>query len=198
MNKVFTPNRDLLECLYSVEQKTMKEISLELHIAQGKVFRLIHAYGIPTREKHTGFKGKYHSDTAKMNISCAHRGKHLSDSTKKKISKSREGLVLRPSEYGGHTKFHRGGYILVYKPSHPYAHKDGYVFEHILAYERAHNCFVDRKRFVVHHINENKTDNRPENLVLMTASEHMSYHSTQRHKIKRERGNNKWLIKYGS
>ena len=33
---------------------------------------------------------------------------------------------------------------------------------------------------VVHHINENKLDNRPENLEVMTASEHIKLHANKR------------------
>lgn len=79
---------------------------------------------------------------------------------------------------GGRTK-HTNGYILVYKPDHPFAHK-GYVYEHRIVYEEHYNCCV-LSWIDVHHINGNKTDNRIENLITITRSEHTSQHMIQRH-----------------
>lgn len=86
----------------------------------------------------------------------------------------------------GHKKLRDDGYIATYYPDHPDANKDGYVMEHRLVMER----FLGRrleKDEVVHHINEIRTDNRIENLMLMTPSTHMSYHSKKRHAERRRK-----------
>lgn len=186
MNKVF-PTKEELEKMYIIENIPMYKIAKISNVSVGWVFNQLHKYQIPTQPAHKGMFGKHQSEEVKDRISRFHKGKTVTLSTRIKISNAHKGLLRNPSHYGGHIKKHKSGYLLVYLPQHPYATKDGYVFEHILAYERAHNCVVDRSRFVVHHINEIKTDNSPENLVLMTASEHMSFHLTKRHKIERER-----------
>ena len=66
------------------------------------------------------------------------------------------------------------GYILVYAPGHPSA-RNGYVYEHRLVAEKTLNRIL-RMEEVVHHLNGKKSDNRPENLRVMTKSEHAKEH----------------------
>jgi hypothetical protein len=47
-----------------------------------------------------------------------------------------------------------------------------------------HLCRKLSENEVVHHINENKQDNRLENLELMTRKEHMKFHSLKNYKNK--------------
>ena len=71
------------------------------------------------------------------------------------------------------------GYYYIYKPEHPNAIKRGYVAEHRLVAEKKIGRYLKHGE-VVHHINENKLDNRPENLEVMTSYEHMKLHANRK------------------
>jgi hypothetical protein len=67
---------------------------------------------------------------------------------------------------------------------HPKSTKSGYVMEHILVIEKELGRHL-KDNECVHHINEIRSDNRAENLKVMTKSEHMRYHSNKRWEVKR-------------
>lgn len=84
-------------------------------------------------------------------------------------------------------KVSKYGYIQIRCLGHPFKDGDDFVFEHRLVAEKyllndGNSVTIDGKRylspmFVVHHINHNRQDNRTENLVVMTKSEHSKMHS---------------------
>lgn len=63
------------------------------------------------------------------------------------------------------------GYVMVWMPNHPMAHKSGYIKRAHLVIESVTGRHV-RPGEDVHHINGVKDDDRAENLQLMTHSQH--------------------------
>ena len=109
-------------------------------------------------------------------------GRKHSEETKKKISESRAKYKREkhPLWKGGRRKT-SSGYIELLLPDHHRARGNNYVFEHIVVAEKS----IGRKIFAsehVHHINGVKTDNRPENLQVLTHGEHTKLHSKERRK----------------
>jgi hypothetical protein len=66
-------------------------------------------------------------------------------------------------------------YVSIYQPGHPNANHQGYVREHHLVMEKTIGRFL-KEGEIVHHINGNGLDNRPENLVLCSHSSHATIH----------------------
>lgn len=69
----------------------------------------------------------------------------------------------------------KGAYNYARIPEHPNATGLGYVLEHRIVMENK-LCRLLNSKEVVHHINENKKDNRIENLELMQKSDHSREH----------------------
>ncbi len=70
------------------------------------------------------------------------------------------------------------GYKLIYKPEHPRANIENYVFEHRLTMEEFLGRYLEPDE-IVHHENGVVDDNRPENLILFASqSKHMIYHES--------------------
>jgi hypothetical protein len=81
------------------------------------------------------------------------------------------------STWKGGKYFDASGYVLIYKPNHPFPNQNkNYVFEHRLVIEKHLGRYL-KKSEVVHHINKIKSDNRITNLMLFKNSGyHMSFH----------------------
>lgn len=72
----------------------------------------------------------------------------------------------------------RDGYIRVYAGNHPFASGRLLILEHVMVME-AHLGRRLTTGEVVHHVNHERTDNRLENLQLMSRSEHSRQHGTE-------------------
>lgn len=69
-----------------------------------------------------------------------------------------------------------GQYECELAKGHPKANHDGYVYVHILVAEKKLGRYLTSKE-VVHHIDENKLNNNPDNLLVFTSkAEHTAYH----------------------
>lgn len=63
------------------------------------------------------------------------------------------------------------GYVMIYRPDHPFGDRHNYVREHRLVVEQRIGRFL-KKEEVVHHKNGNRQDNTDSNLQLMLKIEH--------------------------
>lgn len=73
---------------------------------------------------------------------------------------------------------HSNGYILISQPGHHRADCRGYVPEHVLVAEKKIGRAL-KPNEIVHHNNHIRTDNRPENLDVMTNVEHGKMHGIE-------------------
>ena len=73
-------------------------------------------------------------------------------------------------------KITKRGYVLIYKPKHPYRQSNGWILEHRFVMEEYLGRYLKREERV-HHKNGIKTDNIIENLELFkNHSEHLKHH----------------------
>lgn len=85
----------------------------------------------------------------------------------------------RSSNWNGGSFKKAGGYRFVLRKGHPRANSNGYVPEHILVWEETTGVQVP-KNCCIHHLNGIKTDNRIENLCMMSHGAHTAMHNEGR------------------
>lgn len=77
----------------------------------------------------------------------------------------------------GGRKQRKDGYWLIFMPGHHLANKSGYVTEHRFVWEQ-HNGRPLLPDEHVHHIDGNRSNNSPENLIALTKNEHSKLHNS--------------------
>jgi len=186
----------LLHKLYIDEKKSLREIGLIIGKSKEQTGRYLKKYNIPARPfsskglRHRLGKKFSPESIAKMKKSLT--GRKLSPEHKAKVIKK---LALykkgqqNPNWKGGRTISNRG-YIWIKKIDHPYKNSQGYVSEHRLVMEAKLGRYLLPIEHI-HHINEIKTDNRIENLRIVSNEEHMRLHWTKEKKLHRS----KFMIK---
>ena len=168
-----------LERAYCIEKKTMAKIAEEMNCSPATVLVHLRRLGIQTR-KLTDYPTTENQRAAWVAIGKKSSGRKLNEEQKMRISKANKGKRASDDyEFGGHEKTRKDGYVAVYCPDHPYASNSGYVMKHRLVVERELGIYIP-ENYVVHHINHDKSDNRIENLALMTKSAHASLHMIER------------------
>jgi len=120
----------------------------------------------------TEFKAWPSSTTKHCSIKCRNKsliGHPVSQITKDKIHFAQ--LGEKNHNWKGGRILHKTGYYLIRQTAHPSRRKCDYVLEHRLVMESMIGRYL-RPEEVVHHLNGIKTDNRPENLVVMPKGKH--------------------------
>ena len=167
MRKIIDIDKNILIDLYLKKEMTIKEISQELGCSVGKVFNSIKKYEIETRPRIT--------QRTKERISNSTKGRPSYWLGKKRSDEAKEKMSISKSNGIGKKTISNNGYVRIYFPDHPKSDHWGRISEHDLIME----CLIGRwlkDDEVVHHKNGIRTDNRKENLVLMTRSEHTRLH----------------------
>ena len=157
--------KDDLYQLYSIENKTDKEISLLYGMKRRYIKYLRSKFGIfPTPEQVSLRKSR--AMLGKKNPNFGKRGKKHHFFGKRKE---------RCHNWKGGVYYHPEGYTYIFSPDHPFHNATNYVYEHRLVIEKKLGRFLKPKE-ACHHINKIKGDNRPENLMTFkTQAAHNSF-----------------------
>lgn len=108
---------------------------------------------------------RYGADFANVDM----RGRHGNQARGSKNGRWNKGRILSSE-----------GYVLIrVGVDHPLAFGSGYAYEHQIVWVAAGNP-LPKKNELIHHKDEDKTNNRIENLELITRSEHAKHHSDYR------------------
>lgn len=129
-----------------------------------------------------GNKGKKRTKIMRNRISDIQKGKHHSPKTEFKkgnhpnteFKKGERCREKHPNWKGG--IYHSKGRFYILSPFHPFRSKTNYAIRSHLIIEKAIGRYLTSEE-VVHHINNNPSDDRIENLKILTRSEHARYHN---------------------
>lgn len=114
-----------------------------------------------------------------LHISWVIVSKYLDKYKISKRTKSEQQRKEGSVNWHGGKNIRSNGYIEIYCPDHPNANVRKYVYEHQLVAESKLKRYL-KKGEVVHHIDFNKSNNSPDNLIVLTNDNHLKLHGLLR------------------
>lgn len=163
-------------------------------IAQANSIKYGYVKGEPTRFVRGHWqKNRKWTDAQREKIIAANTGKKRDPAYKARMSAhhkakgirptheaAAKGNSSRPKREGSHSWKGGTSYVngrkCLYLPNHPRSHRNGYVYEHIVIAEQSLGRPIEADE-VVHHIDNDPTNNDPSNLHVFTSqAEHMRHH----------------------
>lgn len=151
---------------------------LEAEVAKLPVRHIAKNLGVPYSRAYTAVKrfgikipmrnGYIFTEESRKAKSIAQKAAY-----KKKYPEGRFG-DSSPRWQGGRHK-QKSGYVIVYAPGHPRSGRYNRTFEHIVVAEKTIGRYLTKDE-VVHHLNGDKQDNRPENLEVLLRKDHVHAH----------------------
>lgn len=186
---------ETLKKAYLDEEKTLKEMCFILGVKSPiTASRILNAYGISTddneRRANRTRNGKDEKAfrTFLINEYCQKR--RSIDSLAEEFNVSATTIRKRLDKYGiprrsrneksscftGGRNICSNGYVEIIVPGHPATNVRGYVYEHRIVAEKKLGRYLLSNE-VVHHIDGNKTNNSPNNLIVLSNEDHATLHA---------------------
>lgn len=171
--KLFATEDELRQAY--AELQSMSKVAAYFGVSKKLILRYCQKYGIERRVwdakenmervRLASTPGKTRGEVAKeLNLSATYVGRIA----------AQIGIKYQDSFHVGHITTY-SGYRMILMPDHHEADSKGYVREHRLIMEQHIGRRLESDE-VVHHANNDKSDNRIENLVLMSKSDHVFLH----------------------
>ncbi len=85
-------------------------------------------------------------------------------------------LLFPKTNFCVYKKYNKDGYVVIRRPNHPNATNYGWVLQHRLVVENKIGRYLLPNE-IIHHVNEKRSDNRINNLIIVSKKQHSIIHS---------------------